>query len=121
MSDLTPALAAFIENVKDSQCIWGLQDETGEGWVVCDSVEFEDTDVMPLWSSEDKAKAHCSDEWANYQPAAIPLVDFLEYWVSDFNDDGVLVGIDWDGENDCSELDPIELAQELADIEEESK
>ncbi|NMH63666.1 DUF2750 domain-containing protein [Shewanella salipaludis] len=118
MTEINPALAGFIENVKQDQILWGLQDETGEGWVVCDSSEFEDTDVMPLWSSQAAAKSHCSDEWQDYQAVAITLDEFLEFWVSDLNDDGVLIGVDWETDQDCFELDPIVLAKELVDVEE---
>lgn len=119
MSDLTPAMTNFINNIKEHQVLWGLQDETGEGWVVCDSAEFEETDVMPLWSSEAAAKSHCTEEWADYQAVTIPLTEFLEFWVGDLNDDGVLIGIDWEAEQECLEMDPIVVAKELVDIEEE--
>ncbi|RTR39594.1 DUF2750 domain-containing protein [Shewanella canadensis] len=119
MTETNPLLTSFIENVKEHQAVWGLQDETGEGWVVCDSSEYEDTDVMPLWSTEAHAKVHCSEEWSNYQPVSITLVEFLEFWVSDLNDDGVLIGTDWQAEKECLEVDPIVLAQSLVNIEEE--
>ncbi|MCG9965173.1 MAG: DUF2750 domain-containing protein [Shewanella sp.] len=118
MTEINAALAGFIENVKEHQTLWGLMDETGEGWVVCDSGEFEDTDVMPLWSSETQAKSHCTEEWKDYQAVAISLEEFLEYWVSDLNDDGVLIGVDWQSDEDCLELDPIVLAKDLVDVEE---
>ncbi|WP_394203659.1 DUF2750 domain-containing protein [Shewanella waksmanii] len=119
MTDIHPTLARFIENVKEHQIVWGLQDETGEGWVVCDSSEYEDTDVMPIWSTQEQAKVHCSDEWANYQPAAIQLEEFLEYWVADLHDDGVLIGADWVADEECLELDPIVVAKSLVDVEAE--
>lgn len=37
----------FIERVSESKLIWGLASE--EGWGVCESNEYEDTDVMPFW------------------------------------------------------------------------
>ena len=40
----------FIEEVRESGQVWGLR--YGEDWVVCRSAEFEDADVMPLWSAE---------------------------------------------------------------------
>jgi hypothetical protein len=119
MTESNPVLASFIENVKEHQTVWGLQDETGEGWVVCDSSEYEETDVMPLWSSAEKAQVHCTEEWQDYQPAAITLTELLEYWIKDLHDDGVLVGVDWIAEQDCLELDPIGLAKHLVDIEQE--
>ena len=119
MTDNNPVLASFIDNVKEQQAVWGLQDETGEGWVVCDSSEYEETDVMPLWSSEAQAKVHCTEEWKDYQPAPIVLEELLEYWIQDLHDDGVLVGVDWVAEQECLELDPITLAKSLVDIEQE--
>ncbi|WP_394130031.1 DUF2750 domain-containing protein [Shewanella maritima] len=109
----------FVTNIKENQILWGLQDESGEGWVVCDSAQFEETDVMPLWSTQAAAKSHCSDEWADYHVTAITLADFLEFWVGDLNEDGVLVGIDWEAEEECLELEPVEIAKELVDVEEE--
>ncbi len=54
MSKLTDNLDAnfqlFIEEVRESGQVWGLR--YGEDWVVCRSAEFEDADVMPLWSAE---------------------------------------------------------------------
>ena len=119
MTETTPALESFINNVKQHQVVWGLQDETGEGWVVCDSSEFEATDVMPLWSEEAKATSHCTEEWLGYTAVAIKLEEFLEYWVGDLNDDGVLVGLDWVAEQDCLEIDPIVLATSLVNVEED--
>ncbi|MBT1445850.1 DUF2750 domain-containing protein [Shewanella sp. JM162201] len=119
MTEMQPQLSEFVDNIKDSQVLWGLMDKDGEGWVVCDSSIYEETDVMPLWSSEAKAAEHCSEEWATYRPAAIPLVEFLEYWVEDLNNDGVLVGVDWQANEECIELDPIDLAKQLAEIETE--
>lgn len=119
MTDLEKILATFIDDVKTNQCLWGLEDANGEGWVVCDSAEFENTEVMPLWSKESLARTHCTEEWADYKVTAIPLAEFLEYWVSDFNDDGVLIGINWLNNDDCQEIDPIILAKSLVDIEAE--
>lgn len=119
MTKISAELTQFIEDVKVNQCLWGLQDETEEGWVVCDSVDFENTDVMPLWSNEALAAVHCSDEWKNYNAVAIPLNEFLEYWVADFNEDGVLIGTNWDDKSQCDELDPIVLAKLLVEVEAE--
>ena len=119
MTEANPILASFIEDVKQHQAVWGLQDESGEGWVVCDSSEFEDADVMPLWSTEAQAKIHCTEEWVNYKPVAIALTELLEFWISDLNDDGVLIGLNWQEDHDCLELDPIRLAKSLVNVEEE--
>ena len=64
----------FIEQVRESGQVWGLR--YGEDWVVCRSAEFEDADVMPLWSAEEDARLHCVDEWADYEPEVIDLESF---------------------------------------------
>jgi hypothetical protein len=111
-------LQLFIDNSKKSQIIWGLQDSKTSDWVVCDSAEFDDTDVMPLWSDESAAKAYCTDEWTGYQAVSISVDDYLEHWVSDLNDDGVLLGLNWRVEDETVvETDPIDLAKAFAEYE----
>ena len=121
MTEITPTLTTFVASIEESQKLWALQDETGEGWVVCDSPNFEDTDTMPIWSSEKLAKQHCIDEWEDYKPAAITVTEYLEFWVSDLNDDDVMVGMDWMHNNYHAEIDPIELAKHFVEIEAEAE
>jgi hypothetical protein len=110
-------LSTFINQVRDTQMLWALQDKTSEDWVVLDSINFEKTEVMPLWSSEDSAKKHCVEEWADYVPAAISVADWMEFWVEDLLEDGVIIGLDWQEQGDCFELELPEFTQALAEIE----
>ena len=111
-------IQAFIDNTKSTQVMWALKDPQTDDWVVCDSVQYTDTDVMPLWADEKQAKNYCSDEWAGYQAVKSSVDDYLEFWVSDLNYDGVLLGLDWLVEQDNSiEVDPIEVAKAFADHE----
>ena len=119
MTEITPTLTTFVNQVEETQQFWGLADQNGEDWVVCDSAQFEETDVLPVWSSESDAKNHCVDEWQNYQPQLITLKEFMEFWVDSLNEDGVMVGINWVLEGECPEIDPIELAKTLAEVEAE--
>ncbi len=119
MSKLTDNLDAnfqlFIEDVRESGQVWGLR--YGEDWVVCRSAEFEDADVMPLWSAEADARLHCVDEWADYEPEAIELEEFLDIWINDLDDDEVLVGPNWNADLEGKELEPIELAKALVELD----
>lgn len=119
MTDTTPAPATadFIAQVKTTQTLWALQDQASEGWVVLDSINFEDTDVMPIWSSEELAQAHCIDEWQGYIPMAIPLADWLEFWLEDLAEDKVLIGVEWQDGGEYIELELAEFSQMLAKIE----
>lgn len=119
MSKLTDNLDAnfqlFIEEVRESGQVWGLR--YGEDWVVCRSAEFEDADVMPLWSAEGDAGLHCVDEWADYEPEVIELEEFLDIWINDLDEDDVLVGPNWNADLEGQELEPIELAKALVELD----
>jgi hypothetical protein len=116
-------LKTFLSDVKSTQLFWALQEKSEEDWVVLDSINFENTDVMPLWSSEELAQKHCIDEWQQYVPTKITLSDWLEFWLEDLSEDGVIVGINWQEESNKAEeseyleLDLAEFSQALAEIE----
>ncbi|AZQ83711.1 DUF2750 domain-containing protein [Colwellia sp. Arc7-635] len=110
-------LKSFLNQIKENQIIWALQDKASEDWVVLDSINFEDTDVMPLWSTEALAKSHCIEEWAEYIPVAITVADWMEFWVEDLLEDGVIIGLDWQENEDCFELELAEFTQSLAAVE----
>ena len=107
-----PEYQRFIEQVKADNLMWGLR--FGDEWVVCDSTEFQDTEVMPLWSTKAEAQNQCVDEWAQYEPFEITLAEFLEIWVEDLSEDGVRIGPNWNEELDGIELDVLEMVKEFA-------
>jgi len=117
MTDTQQTLLTFLAEVKPSQLLWALQDKKSEDWVVLDSLNYEQTEVMPLWSNEKIAAQHCTEEWADYVPAAISVADWLEFWINDLLEDGVVIGINWLGEDNDAEIDLPEFTQALADIE----
>ncbi len=110
-------LAQFLAQVKPTQVLWALQDKASEDWVVLDSPNFENTDVMPLWSCAELAQAHCIDEWSDYLPCEITMADWLEFWVEDLNEDGVIIGVNWQGDDGYVELELADFTQALAEIE----
>ncbi len=117
MNNNTEILDSFLCEVKNTQFLWALQDKSSQDWVVLDSPTFEDTEALPLWSNESLAQLHCIDEWQDYQPCQISLADWFEFWLEDLNEDGVIVGINWQGDDDCLELELSEFSQSLASIE----
>ena len=116
-------LSTFLAAVKNTQSFWALQEKSSEDWVVLDSINFENTEVMPLWSSQDLAQKHCIDEWQQYVPVKISLSDWLEFWLEDLSEDGVIIGINWQEEsshaedNEYLELELSEFSQSLAEVE----
>jgi len=117
MSDNNTTLVAFMAETKAIQSFWALQDKESEDWVVLDSVNFEKTEAMPVWSTENLAVQHCCDEWQNYVPAVITLAEWLEFWIEDLKEDNVVIGINWPVEGDCVEVELSEFSQALAEIE----
>ncbi|MEZ8143800.1 DUF2750 domain-containing protein [Enterovibrio sp. FF113] len=99
----------FVANSRHHGEVWGLQCKTG--WVICDSSIYEDTDVMPFWSSRDAAAIHCVDEWEDFAPMAITIPEFVDEWLVDLAKDAVMLGPDW-GADLCGE--EVEAAEMVA-------
>lgn len=119
MKDKKQILSAFLADVEPTQQLWALQDKKNEEWVVLDSLIYENTEVMPLWSTQELAAQHCTQEWSDYVAAPIPLADWLEFWIEDLIADGVVIGINWHGDEDNEdlEIDLAEFTQALIEIE----
>jgi len=101
----------FIERVTESKIVWGLASE--DGWVVCESNEYEDTDVMPFWSDEAYARQCAINEWSHNKPTSIPLDVFISNWLYGMNEEGLLVGVNWNAKLIGSEVEPFDLLKEL--------
>lgn len=109
--DLAENLDRFIVEAMELGCVWGL--EGADGWALSASEAHDDVDVMPFWSQEGFARAHCQDDWADYKPVAIELVEFLEDWLPGLHEDVLLVGVNWNAELDGEELEPLDLLEEF--------
>ena len=109
--DFSENIDRFIVESMENGCVWGLQGE--DGWALCASEDYDDMDVMPLWSQEAFAQFHCRDEWAAYTPVAIELEEFLEDWLPGMHDDVLLVGVNWNDELEGEEMEPLDLLEEF--------
>lgn len=101
----------FLTQVHQTGQIWGLYSE--EGWAICPSIEYEETEVFPFWSDKRYAAAMCTDEWSIYEPRAITLEDFLTEWLPGIHEDNAMIGPNWDVEMTGLELEPADIAQAL--------
>ena len=113
-TDFEAVYDSFIAAVQQFAEVWGLHSEKDGGWAICPSAEYEDTDVLPFWSSAELAQKLCTDEWKIYQPSSIPLEEFVNDWLPGMHEDDALVGPDWTVELDGLELEPADVAAELA-------
>lgn len=108
---LREAYEDFIDEVLDTEIIWGLANE--EGWAMSDSNDFEDKEVIPFWSNEKLANALCNDEWQGYRPSPIRFDEFIDAWLHGMHEDDVLAGINWNTDLVGSEVEPIMLIEDL--------
>lgn len=109
-SDLEANLNLFVTETKENRLVWGLRNSE-EDWLACDSSEFENSEVMPFWSSKEDAQLHNVEEWEEFEICEIPLDVFVEDWLVTLAEDGVLVGINWNSELEGKELEPSDLAK----------
>lgn len=107
--DIEQNLQLFVSQSQAENRVWGLRNE--EGWLACDSAEFENCEVMPFWSSKEDADIHNVEEWADFEVIEIPLDIFVEDWLITLAEDGVLVGTNWNAELDGKEMEPEALAK----------
>ncbi|XPF94215.1 DUF2750 domain-containing protein [Colwellia sp. RE-S-Sl-9] len=117
MTDQQNIIKTFMTDVKVSQTLWALKEPESENYVVLDSVNFENTEVMPLWSSAELAQNHCFEEWEDYQPTEISVAEWMEFWIEDLNEDNIIIGLNWPEEGDCVEVELAEFTQLLSEVE----
>ncbi|PKF48875.1 DUF2750 domain-containing protein [Enterovibrio nigricans] len=109
-ADIQANLMLFVEESKRTNVVWGLQNEE-EDWLAVDSTEFENSEVMPFWSAKEDAERHNVEEWAEFTVTEIPLDVFVENWLITLDEDGVLVGTNWNSELEGKEIEPSELVK----------
>jgi len=106
----------FVEQVRETGEVWGLRGGEEE-WAYCDSNEFEDTEVLLFWSDRAEAARHAQGEWSGHRPTVISLDKFIDQWLSGMDEDGALVGANWDADLHGLEMEPRDLAADLLDDE----
>ncbi|MGY5450417.1 DUF2750 domain-containing protein [Agarivorans sp. MS3-6] len=113
MSTAETNLSAFSKAVIKAGELWVLSAD--DEFVVVDSIEFENTDVMPLFSNQAAATALCVEDWADYQPVTVKIDDFFDEWLPNLDADKVLVAIDLDENLVGEEIEAFTLAKQLAE------
>ncbi|MGC9402068.1 DUF2750 domain-containing protein [Vibrio genomosp. F10] len=108
-ADIQANLELFVTETCQNKLVWGLRNE--EGWLACDSSEFEQSEVMPFWSSKEDAEHHNVEEWSDFEILEIPLDIFVEDWLLTLAEDGVLIGTNWNESLEGKEIEPSDLAK----------
>ncbi|AIZ64307.1 hypothetical protein PK28_12560 [Hymenobacter sp. DG25B] len=101
----------FIDRICVSEIVWGLK--SLNGWAISESNEFDNTELIPFWSDRAYAAACAKNEWSDYTPAEIPLVEFLENWCVGIHIDNGLIGTNMDSNMFCKEIEPLQLILDI--------
>ncbi|MDF3028433.1 MAG: hypothetical protein K0S23_2740 [Fluviicola sp.] len=106
----------FIRTVCETEIVYGLENE--EGFASSSSVHFEDEEENPIriicfWAEEVLAKSCIKSDWSDYKIAKITLSDFIENWCVGMEEDGLIVGTEFDQNMFGYEADPLELILDL--------
>ncbi|MBV1911202.1 MAG: DUF2750 domain-containing protein [Kangiellaceae bacterium] len=101
----------FIEHAIELEVVWNLQNK--DGFALCESIQFEGTQVMPFWSTEKAAKVVCIDDWGDYKPNPVRIDDFIDAWLHGMEEDELYVGINWDEHLEGVEIEPVMLIEDL--------
>ena len=79
----------FVSRVADWQYVWGLRNESG--WVAAgDDIG---NSGFPVWPHPDYATACASGEWGGNVPTPIEVHEFIDNWLPNMADKGVLVAV----------------------------
>jgi hypothetical protein len=102
----------FLKEVLESEVVWALKHPDG-GWGSCESKDYEDTAIFLFWSTSDAALAHCTNEWAEYQPEQIELEAFIEVWMKGLDQEDHMIGMNWIPGLFGLEVEPLDIAKKL--------
>ncbi|ALP54357.1 hypothetical protein Tel_15045 [Candidatus Tenderia electrophaga] len=97
----------FIRKTVELKQVWGLAGD--EGWVILTEAGEEH---LPVWPHREMAAAWASGEFADCQPQAIPLTDWLDKWLPGMERDELLPAVCPDKEGDCIIVAAAELLHE---------
>ena len=79
----------FVKQVADWEAVWSLRG--AGGWVL--AAAEEQRECVPVWPHAAFAAQCAGGEWAESEPAAIPLREWLDRWVPGMERDGRAVAV----------------------------
>ncbi|TSD72845.1 DUF2750 domain-containing protein [Janthinobacterium sp. KBS0711] len=101
-----------VRKVTDTQEVWGLYHA---GWA---TAQAHGHVAIPFWPEAAYAQACASGDWADFQPCAIALGDFLNKWLPGMASNGQLASVFPVPQGSASIAAPADL---LADLRDETR
>ncbi|GFD82704.1 hypothetical protein KUL118_55660 [Tenacibaculum sp. KUL118] len=107
----------FIKTVCETEIVYGLKNK--KGFATSSSVHYNDENGEPVgvicfWAEKVRAKSCIKDGWKSYKPTEIPLSEFMENWCVGMENDGLLIGTQFDQNMFGFEAEPLELIMDLS-------
>jgi hypothetical protein len=108
----------FIKTVCESEIVYGIKNH--KGFATSSSVNYENEEGQPIgiicfWAEKSLAKSCIQKDWLDYKVSEIILSDFIENWCVGMENDGLLIGTEFDRNMFGFESEPIELILELVE------
>lgn len=109
----------FIYEVLETEKVYYLKKGEGDFEVSTSNDYYDDEDyplrVLPFWS---KTFISYARKWAeDLEIQEISLEHFVKIWIKTMNENGDIVGLNWDQHGIGYELPPLELLELLGDAE----
>jgi len=106
----------FIKKICESEIVFGLKNH--KGFATSSSINYENNEGKPIgiicfWAEKSLAKSCIEKDWLDYKFSDIILSDFIENWCLGMENDGLLVGSEFDRNMFGFESEPMELILEL--------
>ncbi|WP_299902056.1 DUF2750 domain-containing protein [uncultured Aquimarina sp.] len=107
----------FIKTVCITEIVYELKNK--KGFATSSSVHYDDENRKPIrvicfWAEKARAKSCIKDGWKKYEPIEIPLSEFMENWCVGMENDGLLIGTQFEQNMFGFEAEPLELIIDLS-------
>jgi hypothetical protein len=107
----------FIKTVCESEVVYTLKDT--KGFATSNSMNHENDEEEPIgiicfWAEKALAKSCIKDHWSKYKVVEITLTEFIEAWCIGMENDGLMIGTEFDRNMFGFEAKPLELINDLA-------
>ncbi len=107
----------FLKTVCESEIVYALKNT--KGFATSSSINHENDEGEPIgiicfWAEKALAKSCIKDHWLTYKVVEISLTEFMEVWCIGMENDGLIIGTEFDQNMFGFEAKPLELVLDLA-------
>lgn len=79
----------FLDHIAESPLVWSLSDDGG----IAVSETSDGTSCFSVWPSDYYAQQCAIEDWANYRPEPIPTDSFVNEWLTDLANAGLMISV----------------------------